>query len=197
MVRGSSSPTLEVGYKVSPLPSLMVGLEMLQGLMLLGIFFSWLKPAHGSLSMPVLQSAAHATAETPWRVSPPDPWDHSQWLHRVSPTTLVSRAGAENRTSVAPPPEAFAGSVLDLSRPWRWNPKMRTAGSQLFNYYCFSGMSRSHSNFLATSCQTMSNYVKLCQTNFCGVAIPVGPGCFLLLGSGSGWHPKSAGPNPI
>ena len=127
----------------------------------------------------------------------PDPWDHSQWLHRVSPTTLVSRAGAENRTSVAPPPEAFAGSVLDLSRPWRWNPKMRTAGSQLFNYYCFSGMSRSHSNFLATSCQTMSNYVKLCQTNFCGVAIPVGPGCFLLLGSGSGWHPKSAGPNPI
>ena len=89
-------------------------------------------------------------------LTPGDPWDHSQWLHRV-PRGPVSRAGAESRTSVAPPPEAFAGSVLDLSRPWRRNPKMRPVGGQFFNYDCFLGMFKVSFKFPG---HLLSNYVK-------------------------------------
>ena len=146
--------------------------------------YSWWKPA--MVAYPCLSFKALMKSQ---KLLAPDPWDHSQWLHRV-PRGPVSRAGAESRTSVAAPPEAFAGSVLDLSRPCVGTQKCdlleASSSTMTVSWVC----SRSHSNFLATSCQTMSNqHLRSCHSCWAG--------CFLLLGSGSGWHPKSAGPNPI
>ena len=148
------------------------------------------KTSHGSLSMPVLQGA-HEKGETPWRVSPPDPWWPLGPFSMAAPSSprpgLSGRGGKSNlRSSSA---RSFRGFGPRLVSAMASEPKNATCWRPVLQLWLFLGYVQ---GLIQISWPPL---VKLCQTNTCGVAIPVGAGCFL--GSGSGWHPKSAGPNPI
>ena len=143
------------------------------------------KTSHGSLSMPVLQGA-HEIAETPcsWPLGP-----FSMAAQSSPRPGLSGRGGKSNLRSCSA--RSFRGFGPRLVSAMASEPKNATYWRPVLQLWLFLGYVQ---GLIQISWPPL---VKLCQTNTCGVAIPVGAGCFLLLGSGSGWHPKSAGPNPI